>query len=43
MHEQIQLAQLLMQERGNTAQNPENRHRRELISRRRAGRRKKRS
>jgi hypothetical protein len=45
MHEHTQLAELLIQERRTSAQRPENLHRRELnmMSRRRAGRRRKRS
>ncbi len=44
MHDHIQMAQLLIQERTNTAQRPENMHRRELNStRRRSGRRRKRA
>jgi hypothetical protein len=44
MHEHIQLAELLIQERRSAAQSPENWHRRELnSSRRRLGRRKKKS
>jgi hypothetical protein len=44
MHEHIQLAELLIQERRTAAQSPENWHRRELKNaRRRAGRRRKKS
>jgi hypothetical protein len=42
MHDQIAIAQLLMQERRTSAQRPENWHRQEVSrSRRRFGRRKK--